>query len=118
RGRAGVFEKQGEPPHVYMNPQDIEVAALLSAAMAYGRVDLFKPRLISVLDALGPSPASVARNSSPDELLRRAHGFAYRMTGPPDVACLLYGSGAMLRGHGFVVVLFRADYTCVYMRCD
>jgi len=107
---ARVLGDPVELPHRYSDPQDIEVAALLSAALAYGRVDLFKPRLVSLLDALGPSPASVARNSSPDELLRRAHGFAYRTTGPPDVACLLYGAGAILRAHGSLGACFAKHY--------
>ena len=55
---------RGDPvelPHRYSDPRDVEVAALLSAALAYGRVDLFKPRLSALLDALGPSPARVAQ---------------------------------------------------------
>jgi len=94
---------RGDPvelPHRYRDPQDVEVAALISAALAYGRVDLFKPRLTKLLEALGPSPAKTARNSSPVELLRRARGFSYRMTDARDVACLLYGAGAVLREHG------------------
>jgi uncharacterized protein (TIGR02757 family) len=94
---------RGDPvelPHRYSDPLDIEVAALLSAALAYGRVDLFKPRLTSLLDALGPHPARVARDETPLQLLKRCKGFEYRMTGPKDVACLLYGAGAVLRKHG------------------
>ncbi|HZX94600.1 MAG TPA: TIGR02757 family protein [Myxococcales bacterium] len=104
---------RGDPvelPHRYSDPQDVEVAALLSAALAYGRVDLFKPRLTRLLDALGPSPAAVARDSTPVELLRRARGFEYRMTGPRDVACLLYGAGAVLRAHGSLGACFTGHY--------
>src|SRR5207248_7347347 len=53
---------RGDPvelPHGYRDARDVEVAALLSAALAYGRVDLFKPRLAALLEALGPSPAAV-----------------------------------------------------------
>jgi uncharacterized protein (TIGR02757 family) len=89
-----------ELPHRYEDPRDIEVAALLCAALAYGRVDLFKPRLAALLAALGPSPAATARNSTREELRERARDFSYRMTGPRDVASLLEGAGAMLRKHG------------------
>ena len=89
-----------ELPHKYTDARDIEVAALLCAALAYGRVDLFKPRLAALLAALGPSPAATARNSTREELLERARDFSYRMTGPRDVASLLEGAGAMLRKHG------------------
>jgi uncharacterized protein (TIGR02757 family) len=104
---------RGDPvelPHRYEDARDVEVAALLSAALAYGRVDLFKPRLTALLDALGPSPASVAMNSTPVELLRRSKGFSYRMTGARDVACLLYGAGRILRAHGTLGACFSSHY--------
>ena len=68
---------RGDPvelPHQYADAPDVEVTALLCAALAYGRVDLFKPRLRALLDALGPSPSQLARSSGPEELLRRASG--------------------------------------------
>jgi uncharacterized protein (TIGR02757 family) len=104
---------RGDPvelPHRYRDAQDVEVAALLSAALAYGRVDLFKPRLTALLEALGPSPAETARNSTPVELLRKARGFSYRMTDARDVACLLYGAGAILREHGSLGACFSGHY--------
>jgi len=104
---------RGDPvelPHRYSDPRDVEVAALLCAALAYGRVDLFKPRLAALLPALGPSPATVAMKSSPRELLRRAKGFAYRMTDARDVACLLLGAGAILREHGTLGACFSQHY--------
>jgi uncharacterized protein (TIGR02757 family) len=96
--------------HRYTDPLDVEIAGLLCAALAYGRVDLFKPRLSALLEALGPSPAAVARDAGPTELLARAAGFSYRMTGPRDVACLLYGAGRILREHGSIGAFFAAAY--------
>jgi uncharacterized protein (TIGR02757 family) len=104
---------RGDPvelPHRYSDPRDVEVAALLCAALAYGRVDLFKPRLSALLEALGTSPAKVATDCTAAELLRRARGFAYRMTDARDVACLLYGAGAILRAHGSLGACFTAHY--------
>jgi uncharacterized protein (TIGR02757 family) len=104
---------RGDPvelPHRYSDPRDIEVAALLSAALAYGRVDLFKPRLTALLEALGPSPAALASRGRPAELLRRAKDFSYRMTDARDVACLLYGAGGVLRAHGALGACFSSHY--------
>jgi uncharacterized protein (TIGR02757 family) len=112
-GTDAAERTRGDPvelPHRYADPQDVEVAALLSAALAYGRVDLFKPRLTALLESLGPSPAAVARNSTPVELLERTHGFSYRMTDARDVACLLYGTGALLRTHGSLGAAFVKQY--------
>src|SRR5258708_11591546 len=104
---------RGDPvelPHRYANAQDIEVAALLPAPWGYGRADPFKPRLTALLEALGPSPAAVARNSTPVELLERTRGFSYRMTGARDVACVLSGAGGVLREHGSLGAAFAKQY--------
>ena len=104
---------RGDPvelPHRYSDPRDVEVTALLCAALAYGRVDLFKPRLSRLLESLGPRPASVARTASAAELVGRLEGFSYRMTGPRDVACLLFGAGAILRAHGSLGACFTGHY--------
>ena len=96
--------------HRYSDPLDVEVAGLLCAALAYGRVDLFKPRLSALLDALGPSPSAVARTAQPRELLDRCASFSYRMTGPRDVACLLHGAGRILRAHGSLGAFFAGRW--------
>src|SRR5262249_25047386 len=104
---------RGDPvelPHRYTDARDIEVTALLCAALAYGRVDLFKPRLTALLDALGPSPAHVAASSTPAQLLRRAKGFSYRMRDGGEVACLWCGAGAILRARGWLGACFTAHY--------
>jgi uncharacterized protein (TIGR02757 family) len=104
---------QGDPVelvHAYSDPIDVEVAGLLCAALAYGRVDLFKPRLAALLRALGPSPGATARDAAPSELLRRCADFAYRMTGPRDVACLLHGAGRIARAHGSLGAFFAARW--------
>lgn len=104
---------RGDPvelPHRYVDPLDVEVAALLSAALAYGRVELFKPRLTALLDRLGPHPGRAARDLGPRELLERTSGFSYRMTSDRDVACLLFGAGAVARASGTLGAAFVGHY--------
>jgi uncharacterized protein (TIGR02757 family) len=96
--------------HRYSDPVDIEIAGLLCAALAYGRVDLFKPRLSALLLELGPHPGALARDAGAPELLRRAAAFSYRMTGPEDVAALLYGAGRIVREHGSIGAFFSRAY--------
>ncbi|MHB1846492.1 MAG: DUF2400 family protein, partial [Deltaproteobacteria bacterium] len=45
--------------HAYAAPEDIEIAGLLASSLAYGRVDLFKPLVRSLLAPMGPAPARV-----------------------------------------------------------
>lgn len=88
--------------HRYRRAEDREVVGLLASAVAYGRVDLFRPRLAALLDALGPEPARLARNASPGELLQRCAAFHYRMTGPAEVAALLAGAGEVQRKYKLI----------------
>src|SRR5947208_15891313 len=112
--RTDAAERRRNDPvelvHRYSDPLDVEVAGLLCAALAYGRVDLFKPRLSALLDALGPSPSAVARTAQPRELLDRCASFSYRMTGPRDVACLLHGAGRILRAHSSLGAFFAGRW--------
>jgi uncharacterized protein (TIGR02757 family) len=105
---------KGDPvelPHGYRKAEDVEVSALLSAALAYGRVDLFKPRLVELHAWLGPSPAAAARELSLSRLQKLVGRFAYRMTGPEEVAALLAGAGALLREHGSLGAAFANWFT-------
>jgi uncharacterized protein (TIGR02757 family) len=108
--RARMAADPVELVHRYGDVADVEVSALLSAAVAYGRVDLFKPRLARLLDALGPAPGAAARDLSEAELRQRCASFAYRMTGAEEVARLLSGAGAIIRRHGTLGAAFTRAF--------
>ena len=89
-----------ELPRRYRDPGDAEVAGLLAASLAYGRADLFKPRLEAVLAAMGPAPArfAAAFARAPDPAAFA--GFRYRFNQPEDVAALVAAAGAARARHG------------------
>ncbi len=95
-----------EFPHRYVDPRDIEVVALLSASLAYGRADLFKPKIESVLSKLGKRPANRLKSLEVGELNSVLDGFVYRFNLPADVGVLLMGMGACLREHGSLEATF------------
>src|SRR4051794_13909503 len=64
-----------ELPHRYRDPRDVEVSALLSASLAYGRVDLFKPKLEALLREMGPSPARFVSELTVEGARALLHGF-------------------------------------------
>ena len=41
----------------YRDPRDVEVSGLLAAGLAYGRADLFKPKIDGLLRQMGGSPS-------------------------------------------------------------
>lgn len=89
-----------EFPHRYRDPRDVEVVALLSASLAYGRADLFKPKIATILEGLGAHPARAVAALTPAKAKRLLDGFVYRFNLPADLAVLLMGMGAMLEAHG------------------
>jgi len=95
-----------EIPHRYQDPRDVEVSALVCASLAYGRVDLFKPKLEELHQGMGASPAAFVRRLRVPEAARWLRPFVYRFNVGTDVAALLLGIGAALRERGSLEALF------------
>ncbi|MGV3624284.1 MAG: TIGR02757 family protein [Archangium sp.] len=97
-----------EFPHRYQDPRDVETVALLSASLAYGRASFFKPKIASILDGLGRSPAKTMAALTVNDARELLNGFVYRFNLPSDVAVLLMGMGAQLKTHGSLENAFLA----------
>lgn len=95
-----------EFPHRFKDRDDIEVAALLSCGLAYGRADLFKPKIAGLLLHMGPHPGAFVRALTPKETTAWLSSFVYRFNTGGDVAVLLLGMGAALRRVGSLEALF------------
>lgn len=104
--RARIAFDPVEFPHRYSDPRDIEVSALLAAALAYGRADLFRPKVDGLLRQMGPSPAAFVRGLDVAGARALLEGFVYRFNVGTDVAVLLLGMGKALREHGSLEALF------------
>lgn len=95
-------------PLRYADPRDRELVALLTACLAYGRVDLFSRELERVLAAMGPSPAEfVARFDAAHDGDAFA-GFRYRFNRPRDVVAFCVASREALARHGTLEKCFIA----------
>ncbi len=104
--RARIGFDPVEFPHRYTEARDIEVSALLSAALAYGRADLFRPKIGALLDRMGGSPAAYVRTLTVEGARDLLEGFVYRFNVGMDVGVLLLGMGRALREHGSLEALF------------
>ena len=108
--RRGWTERIGadpiEFPHRYRDPRDVEVVALLSASLAYGRADLFKPKIAGLLAPMGEHPARFVAALDVAGAKRLLKGFVYRFNLPTDLGVLLMGMGAALERHGSLEGLF------------
>ncbi|MBL8912904.1 MAG: TIGR02757 family protein [Archangium sp.] len=105
-----------EFPHRYSDPRDIETVALLSASLAYGRADLFKPKIAGILSSLGPSPARAMASLTVSRAAELLDGFVYRFNLPADVGVLLLGIGALLQKHGSLESAFLAGRTASWQQ--
>jgi len=97
-------------PHRYRDPRDIEVAGLLAASLAYGRADLFLPRVTRLLESMGASPAAFVRGLDVAGAKTLLAGFVYRFNVGADVAVLLLGMGRMLERRGSLEAGFLAAH--------
>jgi uncharacterized protein (TIGR02757 family) len=95
-----------ELPHRFQDPRDVEVVGLLSAALAYGRADLFKPKLEWLLAKMGGSPASFVAEVDIPRAKKALTGFVYRFNVATDLAVLWMGMGKALREKGSLEALF------------
>ena len=84
----------------YPDAADREIAALICATLAYGRVAQILRTLEAVLARLGPRPADLLLHSRPRELERLLAGIKHRFTTGEEIARLLRGAQKTTRKHG------------------
>ncbi len=93
-------------PLRYVDPRDRELAALLTACLAYGRVDLFGRQLDGVLAAMGPSPATFVAGFDAGRDGPAFARFLYRFNRPRDVVAFCVAARGLLARHGTLEKLF------------
>lgn len=98
-----------ELPQRYAEPEDIEVAGLIAACLAYGRVDQFKPVAASILGRMGPSPARYLKGMRPQTAKGRLGGLRYRFSTEQDLDAMLWSMGKALRRRDGLRGLFAFD---------
>ncbi len=98
-------------PRRYADPLDREIAALLTASLAYGRVDLFGPWVERLLGWLGPSPRAFALGFDPSRDAARFAPFHYRFNRGVDLAAALLAIHRLLARHGSLRQAFLAGYS-------
>ena len=95
-------------PLRYPDPRDRELVALLTACLAYGRVDLFSRQLELVLAVMGPSPAAFVAGFDADRHAHAFDRFIYRFNRPRDVAAFCLAARQILERHGTLEKCFAA----------
>lgn len=77
-------------PRRYTDAADREVAAFLSAALAYGRVGIIRNNLEDLFRRMPEGPAAFVRGFEPGRDTARLAGFRHRFNSGEDLACLCW----------------------------
>lgn len=90
----------------YRDPSDQEVAGLIAALLAYGRVEALNAHVGIVLGALGDHPGASLGRRVP----RIPEGLVYRFHRTRDLVALLRGARSVIRGHGSLGEAFASHW--------
>jgi uncharacterized protein (TIGR02757 family) len=96
----------------YSDPEEGEVAALVSASFAYGQVGKIVAALGQIFAELGARPREMIMTTGPTEWLERFEGFTYRFHKGGDVALYLWLLRQTLERRGSLRALFSAHDNC------
>lgn len=90
----------------YPAVQDREIAALIAASLAYGRVAQIIRSVETVLVSMGSSPRAFLLSVTRGRLERSFAGFSHRFTTGPELIAFLSGIAGAVREHGSLNELF------------
>lgn len=97
-------------PHNYQKREDIEVAALIASAFAYGRVESFSPVIEEVLKRMGQSPYEFLLNLKLKKLRKHLHGVRYRFSSEDDIIAFLYVLSEILKRYSTLERAFTHSF--------
>jgi len=75
----------------YPDKKDREIAGLVAACLAYGRVEMILKTVAHVLEKLSPSPHAYVLSRAPKDMARDFKGFRYRFANEAHLVNLLWG---------------------------
>lgn len=93
----------------FSDARDMEIAAFLAAALAYGRVQQIHRSLDRLFSLIGPSPYEFTAGFSASSR-RKLAGFKHRFTTGRDIADLLELLSGVLSRHGSLRSFFISGY--------
>lgn len=96
--------------HRFSEKQDQEIAALLSAVIAFGRVEQIKRSLSDVFQRLDNSPSHYVNSFSLSRAQQDFHSFVHRFIRGKDLTVLLYFISQIYREYGSLYNFFLKGY--------
>lgn len=100
--------------HKYESKEDREIVGLVSASLAYGRVDTIKKSIAKVMEAAGPRPYKFTRRFDPVKGKALFDGFVHRFNDGDDMACLFWYARQMIEDSGSIGEFFQKGYSSAH----
>jgi len=94
----------------YPDVKDREIAGLIAATLAYGRVAQILKNVSKVLNVMGSSPKTYLLNSAPGKIKKDLKGFKHRFTTDQEMSALLIAIKKALQKYGSLEALFLKSY--------
>ena len=95
----------------YRDSRDREIAGLIGASLAYGRVELINRAVGSVLSVMGDSPFSYVTRTDKNCISKDFSDFSYRFTRAEHITALILGIQRVIREYGSLEACFLAGYS-------
>ena len=95
----------------YQKMRDREIAGLVAACLAYGRVEMILQAVNQVLIFLGPTPEDRLAHLNETDLCRGMAGFSYRFARQDHMVSLIVGIQRVLRQYGSLEACFMNGMT-------
>ena len=105
-----IYAKYHRPKYLGLDPlvcvrqfnsfDNREIAGLLAASLAYGRVEIIVRNINAAINIMGNDPARFVLNTSYKEKLKLFAGFKHRFNDGQDIAALLESVAAVIKKHG------------------
>ena len=95
----------------YKEPEDLEVAGLIAACLAYGRVENIIKAVEHIFALMGHRPYAFTMRFKPDRDAPRFNRFVYRFSRGRDIVCLILLIQKALKTHGSLGDLFSSGFT-------
>jgi uncharacterized protein (TIGR02757 family) len=107
---SGLARDPVQFPRTFTNRHDRELAAMLSALLAFGRVETIRAKLRVLFERLGPSPSHTARTMRADDLVRLLADFRHRTFRGDDIARLVHAAGRIIERDGSLYAPLERAY--------
>lgn len=97
--------------HRFSSPEDREVAGLIAASLAYGKVERILVSVNDIFTIMDNHPYAFTKKFDPKKDKKKFKKFVHRFNKGEDIACLVFMMKQVLDEHGSLGEFFKKGYS-------